>query len=164
MAVAKKNAKNHEVDIQFLHGNLLEPILNDYGLWTTDYSRKTDKNSNIADCSPSAVGCGPIVITANLPYLTKKWHDSEPSIRHEPRIALVADDKDGLTLYEKLLSQIQQLTTDYRLRTTALLEIDPRQSEAMRRLAQKYLPDFSFEIKKDLAGRNRLAIIERLKD
>jgi release factor glutamine methyltransferase len=80
LKVAKKNAENHEVKIQFFQGNLLEPIL----------KLISDK----------------VVITANLPYLTEQQFQNEPSIQREPKNALVADNS-GLALYEELLQQIK---------------------------------------------------------
>lgn len=78
--VAKKNARAHNVNIDFFHDNLLTPILQKIS--------------------------GKIILTANLPYLTEKQFKSEPSIQREPKNTLVADN-NGLALYEKLLQQIK---------------------------------------------------------
>lgn len=80
LKVARKNARTHNVNIEFFHGNLLEPVL----------KKISDK----------------IIITANLPYLTEQQFQSEPSIQREPKNALVADN-NGLALYEELLRQIK---------------------------------------------------------
>ena len=80
LKVAKKNARTHNVNINFFHGNLLEPILKQI--------------------------TGKIIITANLPYLTEQQFKTEPSIQREPKNALVADN-NGLALYEELLQQIK---------------------------------------------------------
>lgn len=137
LRVAKKNAKRHNVDIQFFHGNLLEPFTKKYQLPATCYQ---------------------LVITANLPYLTQSQFDSEPSIQHEPRFALVADN-GGLALYEQLLAQIKQLLTAYRCQLTALFEINPSQSASITALVKRQIPSASVEITKDLAGRDRVAQI-----
>lgn len=131
LKTAKKNAKRHGVDIEFLHGDLLEPII------------KTLKHENIKT----------IIITANLPYLTVRQFNNEPSIQREPRRALVADDQTGLSLYEKLFQQITRLLI---VNCLLLIEIDPRQSAPALALAKKYFPGAKVEIKKDLAGRDRL--------
>lgn len=78
LEVARKNAKRHGVNMNFLQGNLLEPV---------------------------AQIPGALVITANLPYLTQEQCDAEPSIQHEPCTALEADN-NGLALYEALLLQL----------------------------------------------------------
>ena len=129
LAVAKRNAKRHGVRIKFLHGNLLGPILKTYNL----------------------------IITANLPYLTNKQCKTSPTIQHEPKLALVAKD-NGLALYKKLLKQIKKLTT-YNLQLTTFMEIDPSQSKSITSLIQSILPDAKIQIKKDLAGLDRVVRI-----
>ncbi len=153
LRVARRNARTHKVFINFLHGNLLEPIARNYELLAMNYEL--------------------VIITANLPYLTAEQFAAEPSIQREPRTALVGG-KDGLTLYEELLQQIKRLT-DYGLRTTAqpsrslsavvcslvvFFEIDPSQSHPITTLIKNYLPQTIIEIKKDLAGRDRLVVVE----
>lgn len=135
LAVAKKNAKKHKVKIKLIHGNLLKPL----------------KHQNIKTFKQ-------IIITANLPYLTKEQYQSEKSIQHEPKSALVAK-KEGLALYEKLLHQIKLIPSPYNLVPTTYFEIDPSQSEKITALINKILPNSKIEIKKDLAGRNRVVII-----
>ena len=131
LRVARKNAKRHGVDIKFYRGNLLEPIL----------------KSPIANCR--------LLITANLPYLTREWTESEPSIAHEPRLALVADEANGLSLYEKLFQQVKSFIN----RCELIIEIDPRQTAEALSLAKKYFSGSKIEIKKDLAGRDRGLLI-----
>jgi len=140
LRVAKKNAKLHEAKIQFIKSDLLRKIISDYSLFLTPYSF--------------------VIITANLPYLTRKWTESEPSIAREPRLALIADDKNGLSLYEKLFEQIKTLFLLIPFSLFLLVEIDPRQTTDARNLAKKYFPNAQIEIKKDLAGRDRVLKIE----
>ena len=83
LKIAKKNSKKYNADIQFVKGNLIEPI--------------TKKQS-------------PIFITANLPYLTNEQYTNSPSIQKEPKTALVAKNQ-GLALYEELLWQIKIIKT-----------------------------------------------------
>jgi release factor glutamine methyltransferase len=80
LKVAKKNARTHDVNINFFQGNLLEPILKKIS--------------------------GKIIVTANLPYLTEQQFQNEPTIAREPKNALVAAS-NGLALYEELLQQIK---------------------------------------------------------
>lgn len=137
LRVAKQNARRHGDDITFLHGNLLEPLIKKIKL----------KIRNLE-----------FFITANLPYLTQEEFDVEPSIQYEPRQALVAHNA-GVSLYEELLNQIKRCTV-YASRCTIFLEINPSQSSTMTSLIAKYLPDTKIEIKKDLAGRDRVVMIK----
>ena len=146
LRVAKKNAKKHHVKaspcsahvagkIKFLHGNLLSPFL------------KTCKLADLQTCR--------LIITANLPYITEKQFQQEPSIHHEPKIALVAEDQ-GLALYEELLEQLANLST---CKLACFFEIDPSQSQKIKSLIKKYLPTAKIEIKQDLAGLDRVVKI-----
>ena len=164
LRVAQKNAQEYNINIKFLNGNLLEPIIHN---------------------SKFIIHDSTLVITANLPYLTEFQFQNEESIQREPKNALVAD-KQGLALYEELLKQVRTLP-DY-CQLFLLLEIDPSQSESVIKLIQKYLPvakteigasphisgvhsgkkkefssrSFNLEIKKDLSGLDRLVIIKSL--
>lgn len=135
LRVAKKNAKRHQADILFFHRDLiadLDSILSDYNVF---------------------------VITANLPYLTGEQFRAEPSIRREPKTALVSDETIGLNIYAKLFGQIYDILTNSQL--FILCEIDPRQNIAATALAIKYFPNAAIEIKKDLSGRDRLLTIKQ---
>ncbi len=140
LRVAKKNTKQQQARMILLRGNLLEPF--------AQYSRNNPIGS-------------PLIITANLPYLTKEQYADEPSIKHEPRSALVAN-KSGLALYEQLLKQIQQLTMSYEVKATCYFEIDPSQSDRIKSLVTTFLPGANVEIKKDLGGRNRVVCISTM--
>ncbi|MFA7654244.1 MAG: peptide chain release factor N(5)-glutamine methyltransferase [Candidatus Magasanikbacteria bacterium] len=142
LAVAKKNAKKHGVKIKFLHGNLLSPILKNYSLLLTPYSL--------------------LVITANLPYGWKEWKNNcsmeTRGLQFEPPQALFTG-KQGLQLYEDLFKQTQSLLLLNPYSLILLIEYDPRQTTLLKKLIKKYLPEASIEIKKDLAGRDRVATI-----
>ena len=157
LAVARRNARAHGVKIKFLHGNLLSPLLNkSYMLHVT--------------C------CNNTIITANLPYLPgvvrpgrakktggwKEWKNNcsmeTRGLKFEPSQALFTGNH-GLQLYEELLQQITKVVSCYKLHVTCLLEFDPRQTTRLKKLIKKYLPGASVEIKKDLAGRDRVAVL-----
>lgn len=148
LRAAKKNAKRHSVNIQFFRGDLLKPV-NKANIQITNYRS---------------------LITANLPYLTREWFGSEPSIQKEPRTALIADDTTGLSLYEKLFKQISELQASIAGHLAAdaeqpvncelLCEIDPRQSDAARKMAKKFFSGAKIEIKKDLSGLDRVLSVK----
>lgn len=131
LRMAKKNAKRHNANITFLHGNLLEPII----------SR-----------SPFPISHSPLVITANLPYLTEEQFAGEISIQKEPKSALVAAE-NGLALIRELLEQIQYAKIT---NATILLEYDPSQTTTLKKLVKNIFPNANVKIQKDLAGRDRV--------
>jgi release factor glutamine methyltransferase len=161
LRIAKKNAKKHSVDIQFIYGNLFEPFLSLRGVPTFRDNQTIFKltlpNPRIA-LLPKAAHNDTIIITANLPYLTEQQFQNEPSIQQEPKKALVTDN-NGLALYEELLQQISSLISNFKFPLYAFLEIDPSQTESISKIIQQNLPTANFEIKKDLAGLDRLVKI-----
>ncbi|MBI4280945.1 peptide chain release factor N(5)-glutamine methyltransferase [Candidatus Uhrbacteria bacterium] len=140
LSVAKKNAARHQAAVIFKKGNLLSPFkkTTSYQLPITSY----------------------LIIAANLPYVpTREWKTLQPEIRkYEPRGA-VDGGPDGLKYYRQLILQLQKLLiTSYRLPVTIFLEFDPEETVALRNLVKKSFPAAKMEIKKDLAGRNRVFI------
>jgi release factor glutamine methyltransferase len=135
LRVAKKNAKNLELEklIGFRQGDLFEP-------WK---DMKFD------------------IIVANLPYIPHEEMSSLAlDIHHwEPRLALDGG-KDGLEIYEKLLSQ----AGDYLNKNSKMFfEIGIEQGEKIEKLAKKYLPNAKVRIKKDYGDIDRIAIIKCFK-
>jgi len=81
LKVARRNAKKHQVKIQFKQGNLLEPV----------------KNLKID------------IIVANLPYLKDNLdYPDRKVIKYEPALALKGGP-DGLKIYRQFYQQLQQL-------------------------------------------------------
>ncbi len=139
LMVARRNAAANGVEdrIIFVEADLLRGQ-------TPYYSKKGS-----APFSP--------IITANLPYIpTADWRKCMPDVKNfEPRRALDGG-VDGLRLYDKLFRQIIAL----KIAPAAIIcEIDPGQKKTFPRLAKQYFPGASAEIKSDLAGRARIAII-----
>lgn len=92
------------------------------------------------------------LVCANLPYIPSATL-TRLRVRHtEPQLALDGGN-DGLGLIRRLLADIQ-----CRLRPggLVLLEIEARQGEAIRGLAQALLPGIQTEVFTDLAGHERL--------
>ncbi len=97
-------------------------------------------------------------IVSNPPYVAAdEWETLPPSVRHEPRIALLGGN-DGLAIIRLLLLQARR-----RLRHGGMLlvEIGEREGEAVLDLAQLLFPTSQVEIIPDLAGRPRLLRLER---
>ncbi len=78
LEVAKANAENNQVNVQFFHGDGFSPL--------------TGKTFD--------------VIVSNPPYLTKSDMEGlQEEVRHEPELALFGGD-DGLELYRKFACQL----------------------------------------------------------
>ncbi len=144
LKIAAKNAAYHKQvrNIKFFQGNLLEPLIN-----RSDWPNLLNDN---------------LLIAANLPYLTPQQVNSSPSIKKEPRLALVAGP-DGLKYYRQLFRQVAVICQDKeaspKRKVVLFCEIDPDQTKSIKALAKKILPAGSIVIKKDLANHNRLAVI-----
>lgn len=97
-----------------------------------------------------------LVIAANLPYLKDGiWKKLGVGIRKfEPRLALTSG-RDGLNHYRALMKRIKEagLAPD-----ALLLEADPPQFPALKKIVQSVLPKYRFEIRKDLYGDRRVLI------
>lgn len=132
LAYALGNATKHQVYLSAFEGNLLAPL-------------------------PEDLFKKPLIITANLPYLTKEQFENEPSIQREPYSALVAE-KNGLALYEELLIQLRAKNVS--TPATLFFEIDPTQTPAIKKCILAIFPNANIEIKNDLAGQDRLVIIK----
>ncbi|MDD4802751.1 MAG: peptide chain release factor N(5)-glutamine methyltransferase [Syntrophomonas sp.] len=119
LAIARNNARMHNVRVDFREGDLLNPMQGE---------EQMD------------------MIVANLPYITEaQLKQLDKGVKdYEPRLALLASG-DGLDLYRVLLPQAFQLL---RPGGYILLEIDPRQSEPARQMMENFtdvriLPDWA---------------------
>lgn len=154
LAVARQNAKTHQVNkkIKFIKGDLLKPISNLIG----QRLRR----------QPRGEASRKLIILANLPYGWPAWKNNTSAntigLKFEPPIALFTDN-NGLELYEKLFKQIKSLISELNFDCFALCEFDPRQTAKIKQLVKKQLPRAKWQIKKDLAGLNRLIIIKNNK-
>ena len=122
--------------IKFYKGDLLEPIIKD---------NLIIKNSNL-------------IVLANLPYLTPLQYKNAPTIRYEPKTALIAGS-DGLKYYKKLFEQIKKNIDINKNSLHVLCEIDFSQVNKIKKLALNLFPELNFKIKKDLRGLNRLVLL-----
>lgn len=139
LAVAQLNAQKHGVAerIVFQQSNLLDQ---------TDPGQLTEIR----------------VLTANLPYVTRKEIDDlQPEIQdHEPRVALDGGD-DGLDLIRRLLTQIRDLRARGMLPrlSAAFLEFGASQGPTVLATAQQILPNTECAILSDLAKLDRVLVV-----
>jgi release factor glutamine methyltransferase len=133
LQVARQNAGRHQVSdrLTFLLGNLLEPL-------------------------PTPVD----LIVSNPPYVSQvdlKTPSTSPEVQqYEPRLALDGGD-DGLALIRQLLAQAKKKLEP---KGKLLVEIGSRQGMAVRQLAESCFPQADLQIRKDLAGLDRLLVVQ----
>lgn len=133
LKIARKNGLKNQVRVNFVRGSLLTP------------HTKIIRHS-----------AEPVFIIANLPYLKPDEVTSEPSLTHEPILALVGGP-DGLELYRELWTQIYKLRAEKKHTTVwhVWCEINPEQSEALNSLIISLFPLARFIPVTDLSGRTR---------
>lgn len=129
LQIARINAKQNGVEVSFLAGDLLTPV---------------------ADRGPFDI------IVANLPYIPEsQWETLPPSVScHEPRLALLAPG-DGLDIYRRLLPQALEMLPPHGY---LCFEIGWDQGEAARQMVQENGGFSTRELRKDLAGRDRVVV------
>ncbi|MBL8155434.1 MAG: peptide chain release factor N(5)-glutamine methyltransferase [Anaerolineae bacterium] len=126
LAVARQNASRQAVEVTFMEGDLLLPII-ERGLQVD-------------------------LILANLPYIPSGEVDRLAVSRYEPRLALDGGP-DGLALIRRLLDQARQC---WRQNGLILLEIGHDQGAAVVRLGREHFPAAQVWLRQDLGGLDRL--------
>lgn len=131
--LAEENAKNLEVDVDFVEGDLFEPV-------------KKQKYQ---------------LIVANLPYVPtdKLSFVSDQILDWEPMIAIEAGN-DGLQYITPFMEKLSGYLDKIGI---GAIEMWHTHGPAVVGLAKKYLPNHEVVIEKDLAGHDRYAIFLPLK-
>ena len=106
---------------------------------------------------PSTIDHRPLTILANLPYIGTETNRfiSEETEKYEPHLALFGGS-DGLELYRRTWQQIKEKKLNL---AVMFMEIGFSQAETMEKEARAAFPDYKFEIKNDLAGLPRTAVL-----
>nr|WP_106783510.1 peptide chain release factor N(5)-glutamine methyltransferase [Lysinibacillus timonensis] len=130
LQTAKRNAKRLHADINFLLGDLTNPI----------QQEKWD------------------VVLSNPPYIAydEAKEMSEVVLEHEPHSALFAEE-DGLILYRKLAENLPKLLNKPAL---IGVEIGYTQGEAVANFFKEHFPEAKVEIIKDINQKNRMIFCE----
>ncbi|MDP3975690.1 MAG: peptide chain release factor N(5)-glutamine methyltransferase [bacterium] len=113
--------------------------------------------SDLLDQLPPTSSSMPLCIIANLPYIGTQTHHfvSDEADRYEPHIALYGG-QDGLELYRRTWRQIKEKNLNL---AALFMEIGFSQAEQMEKEAKAAFPNHQFELKTDLAGLPRMAIL-----
>lgn len=130
LVVAQQNARNLKADIQFLQGDLTEPL---------------EKASFD-------------VVLSNPPYIAVEDAEIMEDIvlEHEPHSALFAEE-EGLQLYRKLSEQLPAILKKPAL---IGFEIGYLQGAAVENLLKIHFPQGKIEVLKDLFGKDRMVFCE----
>lgn len=137
LVVAGTNANAYQLSphITFLEGDLLAPYL--------AQAKNTEEGNNI-------------LITANLPYLSRAIYDNAPEdVRDfEPESALVSEQA-GLDHYYRLLQSIPLLFAQNKS-IILFLEISPEQGEGVKEHIAALFPSALISVHRDLADKERV--------
>ncbi|MFQ3579290.1 MAG: peptide chain release factor N(5)-glutamine methyltransferase [Bacteroidales bacterium] len=130
--VAIKNSQKHNVEVEFIHEDILR-----VNHWR--YKNKID------------------FIVSNPPYIpiTEMRDIKNNVLLYEPHIALFVSDTEPLLFYEAIIKFSDTINCNI-----IFFEIHQTQGEALGNLAKKY--NFFAEIKKDLWGKNRFAVLKKV--
>ena len=127
--VAKENAKNLNADVEFMVGDMLEPLI--------------DRNIKVD------------IFVSNPPYIPQEQEIEAIVKDNEPHAALFGG-ADGLYFYRKIFKGVRSLLND---RALLAFEMGFDQRELMEEALQKYFPDDCYEIIKDINGKDRMLFI-----
>lgn len=130
LLVAKENAKNNNVDVKFLCGNMVDP-LKELGI-------KFD------------------IVVSNPPYIPEDEYVEDIVKDNEPNIALFGG-KDGMMFYEEIFINIKDLLKE---KAFLAFEHSFSKKQAMIDLAKKYFKDAEIIPIKDMQEKDRFTIVK----
>lgn len=129
VATAKRNAANLEADVNFLVGDMCEPLI--------ENNIKVD------------------ILVSNPPYIPVD-EEMEHSVKDfEPHVALFGGE-DGLKFYRIIFERSKYLLKE---KSFMAFEMGYNQKENLTTLAKQYFPNSKVEVMKDLSGKNRMLFI-----
>lgn len=131
LTVAKENANNLKADVEFLAGDMLQPLI--------------EKNLKVD------------VFVSNPPYIPQEQEIEAVVKDNEPHVALFGGN-DGLYFYRKIFEGVNELLNE---RALLAFEMGFDQRGLMEEALQKYFPNDPYEIIKDINGKDRMLFIYR---
>jgi release factor glutamine methyltransferase len=130
ISVAKENAKNNDVDVKFLIGNMVDPL--------KELNIKFD------------------IVVSNPPYIPSDEFVEDIVKDNEPNIALFGG-VDGMFFYEEIFKNIKPLLND---KAFLAFEHSFSKKQAMIDLARKYFPNAEIISIKDMQEKDRFTIVK----
>lgn len=130
LKVARENNQRAGTNVQFLQGNLIEPLI--------------QRNIKVD------------LLMANLPYIDSEEVRTLEVSRHEPMLALDGGE-GGFEFITEMLKDVRQVCNDGAL---ILLEIGADQGMGVLSLASSLLQPRAIRLAKDYAGHDRIVRIE----
>lgn len=127
--VAKENAANLGANVNFMVGDLLQPLL--------EKEIKVD------------------IFVSNPPYIPNDQEIEAMVKDNEPHVALFGGN-DGLYFYRRIFNEVRPLLKD---RALLAFEMGFDQRELMEEALQTYFPNDRHEIIKDINGKDRMLFI-----
>ena len=131
LTVAEENANNLKADVEFLVGDMLQPLI--------------VKNLKVD------------IFDSNPPYIPQEQEIEAVVKDNEPHVALFGGN-DGLYFYRKIFEGVNELLNE---RALLAFEMGFDQRELMEEALQKYFPNDPYEIIKDINGKDRMLFIYR---
>lgn len=131
LVTARKNAQMNEADVQFMAGDMLQPLI--------AQKKKVD------------------VLVCNPPYIPQEEKMEKSVVDFEPHVALFGGE-DGLKFYREIFADCQKVLKD---KAFMAFEMGWDQRERMSQLVEKTLPGWKYEILKDMNGKDRMLFVYR---
>lgn len=129
LAVAKENASINHVNVNFMCGNMLEPLMNS--------GVKFD------------------ILVSNPPYICNNEYVEDIVKNNEPHIALFGGE-DGMKFYDIILKDANKILNTPNI---IAFEHSYSKGKEMLDLAHKYFPNGTSYVVKDLNGKDRMTFI-----
>ncbi len=131
LVTARQNAQMNEADVQFMAGDMLQPLI--------------EKNIRVD------------VLVCNPPYIPQEEKMEKSVVDFEPHVALFGGE-DGLKFYREIFADCQKVLKD---KAFMAFEMGWDQRERMSQLVEKTLPGWKYEILKDMNGKDRMLFVYR---
>ena len=131
LTVARENADNLKASVEFLAGDMLQPLI--------------EKNLKVD------------IFVSNPPYIPQEQEIEAVVKDNEPHVALFGGN-DGLYFYRKIFEGVKALLNE---RALLAFEMGFDQRELMEEAVHKYFPNDPYEIIKDINGKDRMLFIYR---
>lgn len=129
LQVAKKNVLQNDAHVTLLAGDMLSPLV--------EQSVQLD------------------VLVSNPPYIRQHETLEHTVVDYEPHVALFGGE-DGLKFYRSIFQNCSRILKNHALMA---FEMGWDQADAMKKLLHEELPNVSYEICKDMNGKDRILLV-----